>query len=384
MARINSSEMRKQLAVLMDTIEGDILRQLEEGLHAMVTGDLTRSASIDVKPITDVSSDPEQQPLVDLFNKMLARGDAAIRSYEEMRVKLSAMIQDIQDTARTVAAASNEMASTSEETGRAVSEIARAIEDVAHGAEQTARSVSETKQLAEEVADASQTSAQNAQAARDQAQDGAAAVSQASQAMETVRTGSEEVADVIRSLGDKSDHIGGIIVTITGIAQQTNLLALNAAIEAARAGEQGRGFAVVAEEVRKLAEESQRAAASIGDLIGEIQNETSRAVTVVEASTRGTAQGVETVEQARQSFEQISESVSDMSGRVIEIAASAQSMQRSMTDVAELAEQSSAATEEISASTEQTSASAQEIAASAQELAATAETLQRLVSQFSI
>ena len=68
---------------------------------------------------------------------------------------------------------------------------------------------------------------------------------------------------VIGDLGARSEQIGGIVETITGIAEQTNLLALNAAIEAARAGEQGRGFAVVAEEVRKLAEESQRAAASI-------------------------------------------------------------------------------------------------------------------------
>ena len=66
------------------------------------------------------------------------------------------------------------------------------------------------------------------------------------------------------SLAEKSEEIGAIVGTITGIADQTNLLALNAAIEAARAGEQGRGFAVVAEEVRKLAEESQKAAGEIG------------------------------------------------------------------------------------------------------------------------
>ena len=72
-------------------------------------------------------------------------------------------------------------------------------------------------------------------------------------------------AEAIESLRAKSEQIGGIVETITGIAGQTNLLALNAAIEAARAGEQGRGFAVVAEEVRKLAEESQHAASSIAE-----------------------------------------------------------------------------------------------------------------------
>ena len=78
--------------------------------------------------------------------------------------------------------------------------------------------------------------------------------------MAAVRELDRAVTDAIRELGVKSEQIGGIVDTITGIADQTNLLALNAAIEAARAGEQGRGFAVVAEEVRKLAEESQAAA----------------------------------------------------------------------------------------------------------------------------
>src|SRR4029077_13955397 len=103
-------------------------------------------------------------------------------------------------------------------------------------------------------------------------------------------------------LGAKSEQIGGIVETITGIAGQTNLLALNAAIEAARAGEQGRGFAVVAEEVRKLAEEAQQAAASIATLIGEIQSETEHTVGVVAESGRKTEESSVTVETAREAF----------------------------------------------------------------------------------
>src|SRR3712207_7409943 len=83
-------------------------------------------------------------------------------------------------------------------------------------------------------------------------------------------------------LAAKSQRIGEFITTITGISEQTNLLALNAAIEAARAGEQGRGFAVVAEEVRKLAEESQRSATQIAGLLSEIEGQTQTAVALVE------------------------------------------------------------------------------------------------------
>ncbi|MGC8486587.1 MAG: methyl-accepting chemotaxis protein, partial [Candidatus Baltobacteraceae bacterium] len=156
--------------------------------------------------------------------------------------------------------------------------------------------------------------------ARELARQGVGAAEQATAAMQAVRDSSAETSEAIRSLGEKSDQIGGIVETITGIAAQTNLLALNAAIEAARAGEHGRGFAVVAEEVRHLAEESQQAAATIAELIEQIQQETQRAVEVVEVSAEQTKGGVSTVEQAREAFLQIGQSVEDMSSRVEQIA----------------------------------------------------------------
>jgi methyl-accepting chemotaxis protein len=385
------------LRTRMISLDGNCLANLRDGLLAMRDGDLTKQ----VKPVTTPIVARDGRDLGEfagVFNEMLAKAQVALEGYEDMRAKLAAMIRNIQTSSESVASASTQMASTSEEAGRAVGEIAHAVGDVAQGAERQVRTVEDAKAMAQDVAAASQLSAENAQEtataaqeARGYAEEGATAVTQATEAMRAVKESSAEVSEAMRSLGDKSTHIGGIVATITGIAQQTNLLALNAAIEAARAGDQGRGFAVVAEEVRKLAEESQQAAANIGSLIQEIQKETSRAVEVVETGARRTEEGAATVEQARASFLRIGSSVEDMNGRVDQIAAavqqiasSSQRMQDSMNDVAALAEQSSAATEEVSASTEQTSASTEEIAASAQQLASTAEELERLVGQFTL
>jgi methyl-accepting chemotaxis protein len=143
--------------------------------------------------------------------------------------------------------------------------------------------LSKANLLKEEMANLSRESAQQV-----------ISVEQTASAMEHITISINDTSIQTQKVGEQSNDIKAVINIINDIADQTNLLALNAAIEAARAGEHGRGFAVVADEVRKLAEKTQKSLADINVSVSFL----TRSITDIGAAISEQAAGITQVNNA--------------------------------------------------------------------------------------
>ncbi len=244
------------------------------------------------------------------------------RVIEELHLasdKINETAMDNQNRALTVAAASDEMVSTT-------SDIAKNCENASTTAEESSRSTEEGVSRVQEVIDKI-----------------------GSQVIK-----SKEDALLVQSLAEQAQKIGAIVNTIDDIASQTNLLALNAAIEAARAGEAGKGFAVVADEVRALASRTSSSTQEITKMVSQIQTEAKKADDAMHLS-------VKVIDVLASDSGEIEHILSSLTERVNEVSGQ-------ITQIATAAEQQTVATSEISSNMKNITDGSRELAESIQSI----------------
>ncbi len=274
----------------------------------------------------------------------------------EMRSNLQKMALAVTEAVAIVSSSSQEMSAGAHETSVSVEELASTANQFAGAVDRLSSNAQDMSASAAKTSELSQ--------------QGAVEIGRTVRTMTEINEVVGALAADIRDLGQQSEEIGQIVTLITGIADQTNLLALNAAIEAARAGEQGRGFAVVAEEVRKLAEQSARAAGEITELIHQVRDSAQRSVQNAAEGGTKVQQGMDVVTRSGEMFGEITD--------VIEI------LVREIGEVATATQQLAAGAEEMGATTEQQSASVQQMASTAQKVSEAAALVDEQIRQFKI
>lgn len=250
-------------------------------------------------------------------NELKEYKDQLEEMVKQRTAELTNVLEEVKETINIIATASTQ--------------ILAATTQVATGTSETAAAISETSTTVEEVQQSSKQSSQKAKNVADSAQrvvqvfqNGQKAVDETIAGMNKIREQMDSIAQTVVRLSEQSQSIGGIIASVTDIADQSNLLAVNAAIEAAKAGEQGKGFAVVAQEIKNLAGQSKQATLQVRNILNDIQKVTGAAVMATEQGSKAVESGLKQSLQAGEAIRILAESSNEAVQAATQIVASSQ------------------------------------------------------------
>ena len=305
---------------------------------------------------------------------------------EKARARTLARAQAV---AEKLSTATDQVASAIAEANSAVVELEKTMHTVAAGAEQASTAAEESRAAINQIEKASDAANVRAEGSLQKVGELQSLSKATTVDIETlikgVRDSAEgnlESAKMVAELERQSEEIGKIVHAVARIADQTNLLALNAAIEAARAGEHGKGFAVVADEVRNLAEMSEKSARGIQEVVNEIQNQ----VKVVAVDTEAAGKrGREEAEKAQvvtadlvkvaADLDIIQQACAEIKKNAQESLVGAKSYLKGSEEIAAAAEEASSGCQEAQKSVQEQSKAYAEMSDAARSLAEMAESL---------
>ncbi|MEC4033312.1 methyl-accepting chemotaxis protein [Bacillus subtilis] len=318
------------------------------------------------------------------------------QSFNSFTHSLTQIVKQISSSSEQVAASSEELSASAEESKSTSEHISRAMQMAADSnvkqssmTEKSAESITELLDSISSVASNTGNIADLSSSMRDKAEIGSKYVNKMLDQMKFIDKSVDSAGNGLQTLVASTAEISDISSLITTISEQTNLLALNAAIEAARAGEQGKGFAVVAEEVRKLADETNKSANHIQSVVATIQNESIETVNNIKVVQENVSSGIVLSQEATGNFNEILNLVEQVTSQIQEVAAATQQLTSGVEVIQHTVHTLAAGTKETSANTEAVANSSQEqlhsmgeISYAAESLSQLAEELQKVINRF--